>query len=78
MTAAAIVELILLAYLGLGLIFGIAFLLLALRRLDQAATAAPLFVKLAWLPGCMALWPLLLAEWVTSRPPEDTRLEVEI
>lgn len=47
------------AYAGLGMVVGIAFLLLGLDRVDPAARGAYAFRPLL-LPGLALLWPLVL------------------
>ena len=47
-------------YLGLGLIASIWLLTAGLVRTDPALDASPKRVRLILLPGCVALWPLLL------------------
>jgi hypothetical protein len=46
-------------------------LLIGFRRFDQNAAAAPLYTRLLWLPGLIALWPLLLRRALGAIPPED-------
>jgi len=55
------------AYAVLGVVFAAAFVTLGVQRVDPAAKGAPLGFRLLILPGCAALWPLLLGRWMRSR-----------
>jgi hypothetical protein len=59
-------------YLGVGLLFASAFVLLAVQRLDPAAQRMPLSARLLILPGAVALWPWLGWAWLQRRPPPVT------
>lgn len=52
-----------LAYAGLGLPVGLAFILVGVDRIDAAARGAIAFRPLL-LPGAVLLWPLVLARWI--------------
>lgn len=57
-------------YLGVGCVFALAFVTLGASRIDHSARVAPVSFRLLILPGCAALWPLLLRRWLfTSAPP---------
>lgn len=51
------------AYLAIGLLFGIAFVARGIARVDPAAAGAGWGFRLIVLPGVAALWPLLLDRW---------------
>lgn len=53
-------------YLGVGVVFAIAFVLRGVGRIDTAATGAPLGFRLLIIPGSAALWPLLLRRWIAA------------
>lgn len=57
------------AYLALGLIVGIAFILRGVDRVDPAMVASPKRVRILILPGVAALWPLMLAKWIRASRP---------
>jgi hypothetical protein len=59
--AAAIVQFVTI-YGAVGIVVGIAFLLLGLDRIDPAAHGAYAFRPLL-LPGCVLLWPLVAVRW---------------
>lgn len=59
------------AYLSVGLLVAVAFLLLGVQRVDPRGRGATWGFRLAVLPGCAALWPLVLARWTRGGPPEQ-------
>ena len=58
-------------YLLAGLLFGLAFVVRGIERVDRGAAGATLGFRLIVLPGVVALWPLLLRRWLagTGVPP---------
>lgn len=52
------------AYLVLGALFAVPFVIWGVARVDPVAKEGTLGFRLLLLPGCAALWPLLLARWV--------------
>ncbi|MEN0020430.1 MAG: hypothetical protein AAF747_06070 [Planctomycetota bacterium] len=63
-------DVILIAFAGyvlLGVLFAVPFLLFMVSKLDAHAAGASLRFKLTVLPGCVALWPLLLAKVLRRR-----------
>lgn len=67
-----IAEIILLAtaaYAGIGVVFAIVFVTVAMKRLEPSAADGPVLFKLIILPAAAALWPYLAARMVrTPRP----------
>jgi len=59
-------------YLGVGLLFACAFVLLAVQRLDPAAHGMPVSARLLILPGAAAMWPWLGWVWLQRRRPPVT------
>lgn len=60
----AIAQLILLtiaAYLAVGVLVGVPFILRGVSRLDPAAAAAPWTFRALIIPGAVALWPIVLS-----------------
>jgi hypothetical protein len=53
-------------YLITGLALGLVFVIKGVRKLDPTADAAPLRVRMLFLPGCMAIWPLVLKRWMSG------------
>ena len=51
-------------YFLLGFLFAIPFLLRGVQKLDENAIGSSIWLKLLWLPGVCALWPLLLSKWI--------------
>jgi hypothetical protein len=56
-------------YLVVGGIFAIAFVSAGLRHIDVAAKDMPWSARLLVFPGVVALWPLMLAKWLTRQQP---------
>ena len=51
-------------YVAIGVVVGIAFLLVGLDRVDPAARGAYAFRPLL-LPGLVLLWPIVIRRWYT-------------
>jgi len=58
-----------LAYLALGLLFGVLFVLRFVERCDPGAAGTGPGFRLLILPGVAALWPLLLARVLRGCTP---------
>lgn len=56
-------------YLAIGAAFAVAFVVLGAKRIDPAAASMTLGARLLVLPGCAALWPLLLLRWISRKGP---------
>lgn len=69
--AAELIWLALAGYASVGAVVTLILLAGALRRIDIAAAAAPIRVKLLITPGLIALWPLLLVRLAGVKPCED-------
>jgi len=50
-------------YLMFGLLIGIPFAWRGVERIDLAAAGASWSFRLMILPGCVALWPLIVRRW---------------
>ena len=48
-------------YYAIGLVVGLRFILATAPRLDPVARKAPLRVRMLFLPGAIAVWPLTIA-----------------
>jgi len=66
LSPSVLVVLAALGYLALGVIFAVPFVLVGAGRLDPVAARAPARVRLLFLPGAAALWPILLNRWVRA------------
>ncbi|MFK7829861.1 MAG: hypothetical protein AB8B57_08800 [Congregibacter sp.] len=53
-----------LSYAGIGLLFGLWFLVSGHTRLDASSVDAAWYTRLMWLPGTVLLWPLLAGKLV--------------
>ena len=60
-------------YLGVGLVFAIAFVSIGVSRIDPDARGAGVRFRLLILPGSVVLWPYLLSRWAGGRtaPPTE-------
>lgn len=56
-------------YIGIGVLFGLAFISFGAGKIDPAAKTMPLRARLLILPGVAALWPLMLVKWFTQKEP---------
>ena len=54
-------------YLAIGSIVAVPFVIVGIGRVDPAAKAAPFTFRALVLPGVVAMWPLLLWLWISSR-----------
>ncbi len=52
------------AFVGVGVLFALAFGTRGVQDIDPAARGVPLSARLLVLPGAAALWPLLLWKWL--------------
>jgi hypothetical protein len=60
-------------YAGLGLVFGVGFVLFGVQHLDSEAQGSGIGFRLLILPGVAAFWPLLLRRWIggITEPPVE-------
>jgi hypothetical protein len=66
MTAAELLRTAVAAYLGVGVVFGLGFVTVGVGRLDPAARGTSPAFRALILPGSVALWPLLAAQWIAA------------
>ena len=57
------------AYMALGFLFGIAFVIAGAKKIDPVARDGSWGFKLAILPASAALWPWMVARWIKGSPP---------
>jgi hypothetical protein len=55
------------AYLALGALFALAFVLVLAPRLDPAARGSSVGFRLVIFPSVALLWPLLASRWLRGR-----------
>lgn len=60
-------SIVILAYLVLGLGFGLWFFFSGHARLDAGSADAAWYTRLMWFPGSVLLWPLLLGKLFTGK-----------
>lgn len=61
------------AYLVIGLLFAVPFVLRGVNRIDEVARDSGWGFRLMILPGSIALWPLLLVRWLRRSQPAEER-----
>ena len=61
-----------LAYLAIGVVFAVPFVLKGAGRIDEDARAGSFGFRVLILPGVSALWPLLALRWLRA---DDDREE---
>ena len=54
-------------YLGIGVLFSLAFVMKGCSRIDADARESGLGFRLLIFPGAVILWPYLLRLWILSR-----------
>ena len=54
-------------YFAIGALVALAFLVFGASRLDEAASGAGVFFRIAVFPGCVALWPYIILRWLSGR-----------
>ena len=61
------------AYLLIGTLFAVPFLLRGVHKIDPAALEGSTGFRVLIFPGTVALWPLLLRRWLSGSgsPPEE-------
>ena len=61
-------------YLVVGLLFALGFVVRGVGRIDPVAAGGTWGFRIAILPGCVVLWPLLARRWRhgTAAPEERT------
>lgn len=57
------------AYVAIGVLFAVPFLIVGIKRIDPAAHGSGPGFRLVIAPGVVALWPILLRRWIGGTPP---------
>jgi hypothetical protein len=70
MVAAETILILLMSYVLCGLPVAVAFVVAGVGRVDEAARGTGLGFRLLILPGTVALWPLMLANWFQAHKAE--------
>jgi len=70
---AAILLILIGAYVACGLVFAIPFALAGVKRIDPHAAHGSWGFRLLVIPGTIPFWPLLLRRWLggAHEPPEE-------
>ncbi len=58
------ISLLILAYIGIGFLFAIVFVLKGAGSIDGGAKSAGIVFRLMILPASTLLWPYLLHRWI--------------
>ena len=53
-------------YLGVGFLFGLAFIWNGVQKIDANAQHSSWKFRLLLVPGSMLFWPTLLTKWIKS------------
>lgn len=53
-------------YGAIGFLFAVAFVSVGVGRVDSQAQGTGIGFRLLILPGCAALWPLLMVRWLAA------------
>jgi len=67
MIIASVILLLIGLYLGVGLLFGLTFIIWGVERLDHATKGTSWLFRLLLLPGSIALWPWLASRWMQRK-----------
>jgi uncharacterized membrane protein len=57
------------AYLAIGTVFALAFVVWGASRIDPGARGMPPSARALIVPGAAALWPLVLVKWLRQKVP---------
>jgi len=71
-TAPTLIVYAALAWLAVGLVVALPFAVIRLKSFDAVAGRAPWRVRLLFVPGLAALWPLTLQWWLTRPEPNQS------
>ena len=71
MQLAIIILLLAAAYLLMGLLFVIPFVIKGVTRIDEGASGSGWGFRLIIIPGTMVFWPLLLKKWVKKTQAKE-------
>lgn len=67
MTPIGALLMVLAAYGAVGVAFAVPFALSWVKQIDPVASSAPLRTRLIFLPGAVALWPILARKLAHAR-----------
>lgn len=73
MTIAASILILFGAYLAIGVLVAITFVTFGVHRVDASAEGSGPLFRAMIVPGCTALWPLILRRWRRAVRAEDVR-----
>jgi len=64
-----VILLVVLIYLGCGLLFALPFVYTGVKAIDENAVGGSWGFRLIIIPGTMVFWPLLLRKWIKAASP---------
>ena len=64
--------LIVVLYVAVGLVCGLAFVFVGVNRVDPIAHDSPMVFRVIILPGCVGLWPVVLWKWKNASKGKAT------
>ena len=62
----AVMLMLVVLYVGVGLVAGLAFVLRGVDRVDAVALSSGLVFRVVILPGCIGLWPVVVWMWIKA------------
>ena len=73
-TVVSIILVAVVVYVALGALFTILFQIKGLHKIDEATHGSPIGFRLIIIPGCLLLWPALLAKWIKTSKQSPVRV----
>jgi hypothetical protein len=71
-----IILLVVAAYLAVGVVFVIPFLVKGLTKVNSSAQGGTIGFKIIIIPGVIVFWPVLLSKWVkANHKPSNVKRE---
>ena len=69
MIAATWIAILTALYALAGVIVAVLFVIRGVNAVDDAARESGWSFRLLIIPGCAALWPLIMIRWIQAEPP---------
>ena len=67
----SIILMIVAAYLAIGFLFAVPFVLKGVSRIDEAAHGATWGFRIIIIPGTVVFWPFLLKRWIKAAKSKE-------
>lgn len=68
---AQIIVLMFVGYAAIGVLFALVFVTIGVTKVDAAARGSGVLFRVLIVPGCAALWPVLLVRWLSRPEPAE-------